>query len=250
MAADGSALPIGSDLAGKPETVYTISILRHRWTDSDALNAALIDSAKRDRAKGGNYAKTNRLGWRSAMNATQSSAPDAYAMLEERATRLVNQLAAASSPEGFLPGDEQGWMFEMWANFNPPGAYNISHAHTHNRCIWSGVYYADTGYDSEDTATGSLVLEDRSFVGLPVTHGRSVYRREIEVKPVNGLMVIFPAWLYHRVEPYHGPRERLSFAFNFYSTRHAVPAYKEIAKYKRTRLEILKEAARALLKGD
>lgn len=250
MAADGSALPIGNEIGSKPETVYTISILRHRWPDSDALNAALIESAKRDRATGGNYAKTNRHGWRSAMNATQSSAPAAYRTLEERATALVNQLAAAASPDGFLPGDEQGWMFEMWANFNPPGAYNVSHAHTHNRCIWSGVYYADTGYDNREAATGALVLEDRSFVGLPVTHGRNVYRREVKLKPESGLMVVFPAWLYHRVEPYHGARERLSFAFNVYSTRHAVPVYKEIAKHKRTRLEIIKEAVRALLKGD
>jgi hypothetical protein len=35
------------------------------------------------------------------------------------------------------------------------------------------------------------------------------------VLPQSGLLLIFPAWLYHYVNPYHGEGERISVAWNF-----------------------------------
>ena len=34
--------------------------------------------------------------------------------------------------------------------------------------------------------------------------------------PAEGELVVFPAWLYHRVEPHAGESDRISIAFNFH----------------------------------
>ena len=37
---------------------------------------------------------------------------------------------------------------------------------------------------------------------------------KLVLDPKPGLMVIFPSWLYHYVNPFHGAGERISIAFN------------------------------------
>ena len=38
--------------------------------------------------------------------------------------------------------------------------------------------------------------------------------RPLAIQPLNGRMVLFPSWLYHQVNPYHGEAERISISFN------------------------------------
>lgn len=40
------------------------------------------------------------------------------------------------------------------------------------------------------------------------------FGRSIVVRPQSGVMVIFPSWLLHWVNPYQGGGERISVAFN------------------------------------
>jgi hypothetical protein len=35
-----------------------------------------------------------------------------------------------------------------------------------------------------------------------------------EIKPKEGLLILFPGWLSHSVEPWHGSSERISVAMN------------------------------------
>ena len=102
----------------------------------------------------------------------------------------------------------------MWANINPPGGYNQSHLHPNS--LFSGVYYVKAPPNS-----GRLSLMDprpgvqqcmpsRKKVKLP----RELWR-EIYYDPIPGRMIIFPSWMWHKVEPNKSNDIRISVSFNF-----------------------------------
>lgn len=95
--------------------------------------------------------------------------------------------------------------------------------HNHNTDL-IGIYYARTAvYDREpicstdgedyfDAGDGVLVLHDPRFNANLTT---VCSRDHIKVYPRPGLMLIFPAYLWHSVTPHRGEFHRLSFAMNF-----------------------------------
>ncbi len=88
----------------------------------------------------------------------------------------------------------------MWANINPPGAFNRHHSHPN--ALWSGVYYVHTPDDC-----GLLCLTDpRSQAHVLTGHfdpmRRSPHSREdIHYQPFAGKLIVFPGWLVHSTNP-------------------------------------------------
>jgi uncharacterized protein (TIGR02466 family) len=103
---------------------------------------------------------------------------------------------------------------EAWANVARAGNYAKPHVHPNSNI--SGVYYVDAG-DSPVEAPHSGVLElidPRQRPGMFETEG-TVPFDAYRIVPKTGLLLLFPAWLYHYVHPYQGTRPRVSVAFNF-----------------------------------
>ena len=102
-----------------------------------------------------------------------------------------------------------------WFNANEKGDYNISHRHS--RSHFSFVWYLKVPVSS----SGQLILEhpDSALImtGLfDLERGdKNHYNSEtMQITPSEGLMVMFPASLKHRVERYEGQETRVSLAFN------------------------------------
>ena len=92
-----------------------------------------------------------------------------------------------------------------WANVLRQGGYNK--VHNHPGAVWSAVYYVASGDPyPEPPGNGNFEFMDPRPGNL---HGG----KEI-LAPVPGLLMMFPAWLNHYVNPYHGDSERISIAFN------------------------------------
>ena len=102
----------------------------------------------------------------------------------------------------------------MWANINPPGGHNQSHLHPNS--LFSGAYYIKTPPNS-----GRLQLMDprpgvqqcmppRKKVKLP----RELWR-ETYYDPVPGRIIMFPAWMWHKVGINKSNDIRISVSFNF-----------------------------------
>ena len=106
----------------------------------------------------------------------------------------------------------------MWANINNPGAYNKQHMHPNSQ--WSGVYYVKVPKDSgslfvEDPRPGPGIIMPRRLEGLP----RPLWHLVI-YPPIEGQMIMFPAWLSHGVEINRSKEKgekgwRVSISFNF-----------------------------------
>ena len=102
----------------------------------------------------------------------------------------------------------------MWANINPPGGHNQSHLHPNS--LFSGAYYIKAPPNS-----GRLSLMDprpgvqqcmppRKKVKLP----RELWR-ETYYDPVPGRIIMFPAWMWHKVGINKSNDTRISVSFNF-----------------------------------
>ena len=102
----------------------------------------------------------------------------------------------------------------MWANINYPGGFNRPHLHPN--ALFSGVYWIKAPEKS-----GKLMLyEPRPGVHTTMPNRKKgklppQLWREIHYTPKAGMIVMFPAWLWHEVRPNQSNDLRISVSFNF-----------------------------------
>ena len=129
--------------------------------------------------------------------------------------------------------DDSLELFTIWMNVNRPHHYNI--AHTHSDCFLSGVYYVTTGRPSNDPESpAALLLSDpRSQVSTTYDYAGWFGMQKNEIKePKPGMLILFPSWLTHRVEPVGmDEKERVSVSFNV-QLRHPTALEKKRRKGK------------------
>lgn len=128
----------------------------------------------------------------------------------------------------------------MWGNRATRGGWSRPHYHGTGTTLWSGVYYP-SGYEAEDENLdefnkdewilsyaqlpddpgGFLCIQDNSFMskglisppkGVMKLHKDFVFRQW--VKPRQGLLILFPAWQEHFVEPVSKDETRYSISFS------------------------------------
>ena len=102
----------------------------------------------------------------------------------------------------------------MWANINPPGSMNMPHVHPN--ALFSGVYYVK----SQPNCGRLKIIDSRPGVqyNMPVRKpgnpGKDMWR-DVNIEPVTGRIIMFPAWLWHGVEENKSNDIRISVSFNF-----------------------------------
>jgi uncharacterized protein (TIGR02466 family) len=97
-----------------------------------------------------------------------------------------------------------------WFNINKKDSFNTAHNHPHS--YFSGVLYVKAPEDS-----GSLVFERPDMLQdyiVPVRNTEKNYR-SWQINPQENMLILFPAWLYHYVEPNNSNNDRVSIALNF-----------------------------------
>ena len=110
--------------------------------------------------------------------------------------------------------DREPVLGNMWANINPPGGSNQPHVHSNT--LFSGVYYIKSTINSGrlklyDPSPGIQTVLPVRIEGTPPKH----LWREVHLEPKEGRIVIFPAWVWHCVEPNQSNDIRISVSFNF-----------------------------------
>ncbi len=165
---------------------------------------------------------SNLGGWHSGRDLAQWGGAPVRAVIEATVA-FANQVTR----------DRQGraaeitWSVECWANVNRRG--NANKRHSHPGCLWSATYYVAAGYveagqgdargpgqdgtdpTGADQAGGAFVLHDPR--GVAPLLGAALGGDRL-VQPADGLLVLFPAWMPHSVQPYRGAGTRISIALN------------------------------------
>ncbi len=190
---------------------YGTPMLQRRIEAMLPHHAALTDLALRLRAAEPGAAKSNAGGWHSAGNIFEREEPGigllaqhVHAALQHMSV-LVRQITA---PRVAFEATLHGWI-----NVNGPGDYNTPHCHPGG--TWSGVYYICTGSEAPDRPNSGRIqfIDPRTRCDLGPTPALA-HTRLIGVNPVDGTLLIFPAYLEHYVHPYFGTGERITLAFN------------------------------------
>ena len=92
-----------------------------------------------------------------------------------------------------------------WVNLLRGGGYNK--VHNHPGAVWSAVYYVTDG-EPDPAVPGNGLFEFMDPRPGNIHGGKEV------IRPEPGLLMMFPSWLYHYVNPHQGKSERISIAFN------------------------------------
>ena len=149
--------------------------------------------------------KTNYKGWHSTTN--MANKPEYQQLVKE----LLKMQEEIFDNEHL---DRSSRLGNMWANINPPGGMNQPHIHPN--ALFSGVYYIKSPVKS-----GRLKIYDpRPGVQFimpirkPGNPGKDLWR-EANIAPVEGRIIMFPAWLWHAVEENQSNDIRISVSFNF-----------------------------------
>ncbi len=114
-----------------------------------------------------------------------------------------------------VPGKEKvGTTILSWVNINRKGDYNKRHHHfaMYSSLFLSGVYYVSVPEDSGRIRfydpRGPLVCDmiDQGYLIGPKPYEYIV--------PEDGMLLLFPPWLEHDVEPSNSEEERISIGLN------------------------------------
>ncbi len=145
--------------------------------------------------------RTIRQGWNSADMAVLDQ--PRFAVLQ-RAVRAACTTALAEMGEPDI-----AFRLQSWVNLHDRGGFNF--LHLHEGSLLSGSFYLQVPLGS-----GDFVFRDPrpgvihgSFKGAaPNGHG------DINLTPSAGLLVLFPCWMEHYVEPHASDEPRITIAFN------------------------------------
>ena len=180
-----------------PTTIYGKDI----QLDNETLSNHIVNWSQQDPG----VKKTNMNGWHSK--------PEMH--LKSEYQQLVQELYKMQEEiyqEEWL--DRKPKLGNMWANINYPGGYNRPHVHPN--CLFSGVYYVKANKNSgvfvaNDPRPGIQTIMPIRKSGRPPKH----LWREVHLEPIPGRIIMFPAWLWHCVEPNQSNDIRISISFNF-----------------------------------
>ena len=200
---------------GQLRALFATPVIFDELEDAADLNRQLEEIILERREREPGLRLSNRSGWQSRHDFPAWSG-DAGKRLIKHALDLASVYAATDAPGGL------NWVADCWANVSESGSFNM--AHVHGGSFWSCVYYVKTG----EGGGGQLVLHDPRMPGL--TMHAPDYRFEgvgaevaASITPKPGLMVLFPAWLSHHVEPFQGAGPRISVAMNIRAVQPAPP---------------------------
>ena len=191
---------------------FFVPLLAHQWEDCGALNtqleAAIISHEQTSKTVG----RSNVGGWHSEPGLLEWTG-EAGLSLVARMVALANHSTRLLFQEHRAKGPKFGWKISAWANVNRAGDWNKMHFHS--GATWSGTYYVRPGDPSppERPGAGHLAFLD-PLLAAQMSFFPGILPEYREFAPKPGLMILFPSYLQHIVQPYLGQEPRISIAFN------------------------------------
>jgi uncharacterized protein (TIGR02466 family) len=102
---------------------------------------------------------------------------------------------------------------EAWINVNGRGHFN--YAHDHPGSLFSAVYYVKGGADKGALEFKTPIAGHTYTISNELVGGFNAFTgHAMVIPPVTGDLLIFPAWLQHRVNMSQADEDRISIALN------------------------------------
>jgi len=189
----------------KKDNWFTSPVFSGHWSDADEHNKKMLKEILRLRKTVQSSNRSSVNGWQSVKKLQEFDfiqtfldfvkVPIVQSLLDMNLDLSKNNLIIS----------------QAWANVNPPNSYNISHQHPDS--FLSGVYYLQSPENS-----GNIIFEDPRN---PWCLLQSSYLKfdefsslEVSYEPKEGMFMLFPSYLSHRVGPNLSKEDRVSISFN------------------------------------
>lgn len=130
------------------------------------------------------------------------------AIIEREVGALAAELQRMDGHPFLGRSPKQPFEIVSWANLMP--ADGVQASHIHNLGWLSGVYYPKLPATLGANDHAGWLGFGRPGYGLPATRPPKL----AFVRPGEGLMVLFPSYVWHWTEPFAGDEERVSVAFD------------------------------------
>jgi uncharacterized protein (TIGR02466 family) len=145
--------------------------------------------------------RTNRRGWNS----------EDMAVLEQPEFAALQHAirAACASALGEMGQGNIAFCLQSWINLHDRGGFNF--LHMHEGSLLSGGFYL-----SVPPGSGQFVFRDPrpGVIHNSVKGGVPNGHADVHLTPSAGLLVLFPCWMEHYVEPHDSDEPRITIAFN------------------------------------
>jgi uncharacterized protein (TIGR02466 family) len=145
--------------------------------------------------------RTNRSGWNSRE----------MDVLERPVWAALRQAvhSACATALGEMGRSREAFTLQSWVNLHDRGGFNF--LHMHEGSLLSGSFYLKV-----PAGSGALAFRDprpgvlHGVIKGSVPNGHA----DVHLKPSTGLLVLFPCWMEHYVEPHESDEPRICIAFN------------------------------------
>jgi uncharacterized protein (TIGR02466 family) len=144
--------------------------------------------------------RTNRSGWNSKE----------MDVLERHVWAALRQAVHAACATALAEmGRHEAFHLQSWINLHDRGGFNF--LHMHEGSLLSGSFYLKV-----PAGSGALVFRDprpgvlHGIIKGSVPNGHA----DVHLRPSDGLLVLFPCWMEHYVEPHDSDEPRVCIAFN------------------------------------
>jgi uncharacterized protein (TIGR02466 family) len=172
--------------------------------DYEELNQTLLNVIEQLKQIDPGHSASNVLGWHSKANL--------FNLEEVKPFQRLVDAAILEVAEAMGYGNVRISAANCWANVNSKHASNKIHDHAN--CLFSGVYYVKA-----PEGCGNLMFYDprsaRTFYRPAVQNYTAYTSDAVAHVAATGLLLIFPSWLKHGVEPNLSDEERISVSFNY-----------------------------------
>jgi uncharacterized protein (TIGR02466 family) len=104
---------------------------------------------------------------------------------------------------------EAAFSLQSWINMHDRGGFNF--LHMHEGSLLSGSFYI-----SAPPGSGQFVFRDPrpGVINGSIKGGVPNGHADVHLTPSAGLLVLFPCWMEHYVEPHESDESRITLAFN------------------------------------
>jgi uncharacterized protein (TIGR02466 family) len=203
------------ELDGGIRLLWPTPVLQRVHPDADRLNPRLREIIRKREKTDVGIGKSVVGGWHSKEDVMGWPEPE----IGQLRDFIVEAVKAISVP---TTGQADGGLkatatISAWANILRNGGYH--RMHTHPGCVWSGVYYIETGKpDADHPTSGRLELYDPRTAVEMMPMATTPFGQPVLIDPQPGMIVVFPSWLRHMVHPFVGKGERVTIAWNMQLT--------------------------------
>lgn len=209
--------------SGELQQHWPVPLAVHRFEQAAEVNAVLarVFSAMRatdtDAPAGRFYASPDDL-------LRRIDLPEFQALIQFIARSI--QTTAQQANAGLWPPGRHNLQLElMGVWFQIQNGATFHDVHTHGNCSWSGVYYVQIdplaqrhSHPDFGALNGATRFYSPMFPLLGGAHidmgNAFLQQATLDVTPVEGELVLFPAFLPHKAMPYVGQRDRIIVSFN------------------------------------